>query len=892
MIPRLLRTAVLPRREAEPLELHLEPFQAERRKRARQVQVNTVVIPSLRLVGFALLAAGVLIHNHLILGELSWGAWLWVTAILAAYCAGSWYLLHILYADLLPRFDLGVFLLGCDMGVLSLVIYATGAERSWLFFLPIFRVIDQTTTSFPRTLAFAHLAPLAYLVVPLYGALIEGRAIPPGPEAAKVLFIYAGSIYIAFVARTADERHQRVTEAVRLARGLIQELGAKSQALEASAGELQAALDAQGKLAQENATLYETTRRERTRQAQILDSTSEGIVFVSPDGRIELANARAGELLGFEPTAVAGMEMARLVSRLYAVGDGDSFVATLQALLHDPWMGGSGDLQQPATGRVFHWSARPARDSEGGSPGLTFTLQDVTGARDLVQQLEDKSRLLEDARARAEEASRAKGEFLANMTHEIRTPLSAIIGTVQQMLEARADDVQLRRVQASAEGLMALIGDILDFSKIESRKLTLDEGPLLLRETLADAVQLVEIRALDKGLTLRMDVSDAIPDAIVGDAMRLRQILINLLGNAIKFTEVGEVRLRVGVAHLLPGEVCLHFSVEDTGIGIPRDKQELVFEAFAQADGSTARRYGGTGLGLSISARLVELMGGDMWVESEPGRGAAFRFTAIFALQGAGGQRPPDGEATEVGRREPWTVLVVEDEAIHRELLSALLLGRGHRVVTARNGREALTELSRNRVDIALMDLQMPELDGFDTTSTIREWEGRRGGHLPIVAMTASVMADDPERCTAIGVDRFLTKPIRRETLFRVVEELARTAEPREVPPELAGRPTFLAGLGGDRALARKLVEIFLEQSPGLVENVRVAIEAGDGDGLRRAAHALRGMVSNFPPGPARGAAARMETIGFDNDLAAAHDVFPVLEQEIARLRDLLPSLV
>jgi signal transduction histidine kinase/CheY-like chemotaxis protein len=541
---------------------------------------------------------------------------------------------------------------------------------------------------------------------------------------------------------------------------------------------------------------------------------------------------------------------------------------------------------------VFHWIARPARDSEGGSPGLTFTLQDVTGTRDLVRQLEDKSRLLEDARARAEEASRAKGEFLANMTHEIRTPLSAIIGTVQQMLEARADDVQLRRVQASAEGLMALIGDILDFSKIESRKLTLDEGPLLLRETLADAVQLVEIRALDKGLTLRMDVSDAIPDAIVGDAMRLRQILINLLGNAIKFTEVGEVRLRVGVAHLLPGEVCLHFSVEDTGIGIPRDKQELVFEAFAQADGSTARRYGGTGLGLSISARLVELMGGDMWVESEPGRGAAFRFTAIFALQGAGGQRPPDGEATEVGRREPWTVLVVEDEAIHRELLSALLLGRGHRVVTARNGREALTELSRNRVDIALMDLQMPELDGFDTTSTIREWEGRRGGHLPIVAMTASVMADDPERCTAIGVDRFLTKPIRRETLFRVVEELARTAEPREVPPELAGRPTFLAGLGGDRALARKLVEIFLEQSPGLVENVRVAIEAGDGDGLRRAAHALRGMVSNFPPGPARGAAARMETIGFDNDLAAAHDVFPVLEQEIARLRDLLPSLV
>jgi PAS domain S-box-containing protein len=891
MIPRFLRTAVLPRREAERLELHLEPFQAERRKRARQVQVNTVVIPGLRLVGFALLAAGVLLHNHLILGELSWGAWLRLTAVFAAYSAASWYFLHILYADLLPRFDLGAFFLGADMWVFSLVVYATGAERSWIFFLPMFRVIDQTTTSFRRTLAFAHLAPLAYLVVPLYGALIEGRAIPPGPEAAKVLFIYAGSIYVAFVARTADERHQRVTETVRLARDLIQELGRKSRALEASAGELQAALDAQAKLAVEHAALLETARRERTRQAQILDSTSDGIVFVKPDGRIELANARAGELLGFEPAAVAGMEMARLVSRLYAVGDGDSFVPTLQALLHDPWVGGSGDLQQPATGRIFHWVARPARDSEGASPGLTFTLQDVTGPRDLVRQLEDKSRLLEDARARSDEASRAKGEFLANMTHEIRTPLSAIIGTVQQMLDAGPDEAQLRRVRTSAEGLMALIGDILDFSKIESRKLTLDEGPLPLRETLADVVQLLEIRALDKGLTLRMEVSDAVPDAVVGDAMRLRQVLINLMGNAIKFTEAGEVRLRVGVAHLLPGEVCLHFSVEDTGAGIPREKQELVFEAFAQADGSAARRHGGTGLGLSISARLVELMGGDIWVESEPGSGAAFRFTAIFTLQGTEAGRLAGGGA-EPGRRTPRTILVVEDEAIHRELLSVLLLGRGHRVVTARNGREALTELSRNRVDLALMDLQMPELDGFETTATLRDWERRRGGHLPIVAMTASVLGDDPERCTAIGIDRFLTKPIRRETLFRVVEELAATAEPHEVPPELAGQPTFLAGLGGDRALAGKLVEIFLEQSPGMLANVRAAIEAGDGEALRRAAHALRGMVSNFPLGPARGAAARMETIGFDSDLAAAHEALPLLEQEIARLRDLLPSLV
>ncbi|HEX6973028.1 MAG TPA: ATP-binding protein, partial [Vicinamibacterales bacterium] len=661
------------------------------------------------MLGLVLVLLGVVLHNYLVLGDLSIAAPLRLSAIAAIYCAASWYLLHLFYADMREHLDVAVVFLATDLWLFSLVIYTTGAERSWMFFLPLFRVVDQTTSSFKRALAFAHMAPLSYLGVVLYVLFVDERAIPIGPEIAKVLFIYVGGLYISLIARTSDARHHRTTKAIRFARQLIGELEQKSATIEASSRELRTALEKQARLATENAALYAAAQREEARQSQIFDSTSDGIIFVTPDGRIDAANVRAGDLLGFDAAALIGTELARAVSRLYSVGDGDSFLPTLQRLLADPWTGGSGDLQQPSTGRVFHWVAQPASDGAGGTSGLTFTIQDVTRPRDLVRQLEDKSRLLEDARARSEDANRAKGEFLANVSHEIRTPLSAIIGMAQHMLDTAPTPDMLRRIVSSADGLMAIISDILDFSKIESRKLTLEKSPFGLRHTLTDAVETLRVRAADKGLALELDVLDEVPDTLVGDAMRLRQVLINLLGNAIKFTDYGEVRLRVGIASEPPGEICLHFAVIDTGIGIPREKQDMVFDAFAQADGTNARRYGGTGLGLSISARLVELMGGDIWVESNAGQGSAFRFTALFGLPNASVQPPAPPQPT-AGPRRPMSVLVVEDEDVHRELVAALLLGRGHQVITARNGREALLELSRHKVAIALMDLQMPEL--------------------------------------------------------------------------------------------------------------------------------------------------------------------------------------
>lgn len=895
MASRLSRWAfpALAAADADTWELQPGTADAERIKRVRLVRLNTVVVPRLRAIGFALMLAGVPLHNQMIFGGPMWGAWARLALIIAGYCATSTYLLNLFFADLRPRFDLGSLFLGADLAVFALVIYATGAERSWIFFLPLFRVADQTSTSFRRALLFAHLAPLSYAAVILQVTLWDGRAIPLEPEVAKLLFIYTGSLYIAIIARTADERHERMSRAIRLARQLIGDLEQKSAAFEASSAELRSALDKRARLALENADLYATAQREKARQSQIFDSTSDGIIFVSPDGRIEAANIRAGDLLGFDPSSVIGSELSRVVSRLYSVGDGDSFLPTLQALLSDPWVGGRGDLQQPSNGRVFQWVAQPARDGSGGSSGLTFTFQDVTRPRDLVRQLEDKSRLLEDARARSDDANRAKGEFLANVSHEIRTPLSAVIGMAQHMLEHGAREDMIRRVQSSAEALMVIIGDILDFSKIESRKLTLDREPFGLRDALGEAIEVLRVRATEKGLSLVLDVVPKVPDSLIGDPMRLRQILINLIGNAIKFTDAGEVRLHVEVATELSDEVCLHFAVIDTGIGIPRDKQEIVFEAFAQADGSSARRYGGTGLGLSISARLVEMMGGDIWVESEAGRGSAFRFTALFGLQPRDAvTHAPGVTPVPATPRGPLVVLLVEDDEVHREIVAALLVGRGHRVITARNGREALLELSRHRADVALMDLQMPEMDGLQTTTTIRHWERTNGGHLPIAAMTASALAEDPDRCQAAGMDRFVTKPVSRDVLFRVVEELSERSVPGSLPPELAGRTAFLAGLGGDVDLARKLVGIFVEQSPRLVEQIRSAIAAGDPDALRRAAHALKGTISNFPVGPAREIASRMEMVGFDGDIPAARDIYPVLEQEVGRLRSVLPALI
>src|SRR3954465_4731584 len=487
------------------LDLQVEPAEAERRKRARMVQLNTLVVPRLRLLGFALLSLAALLHNAFIypgLAAFSWTPWGKLVAALFGYGLISWYLLHLFYEEARPSLDLGRVFLATDMWMFSGVIYATGADRSWMFFLPLFRVVDQTQASFRQALAFAHLAPVTYAAVLLYVVFVDQRHVALLPEVAKLLFIYTGSVYIAMIARTSDERHRRSAEVIRIAKTLIRELDDKSKALERSSRQLHDALDQQADLHKENARLFSATEAREARLSQILHSTSAGILFVGSDGRIEAANMRAGDLLGFDPKTVIGTDVSRILARLYSLGEGDSFGQTLLALLAEPAVGGHGDLQQPSSGRVFHWVAQPTRDGGGGTVGLTFTFQDVTPTRDLVRQLEDKSRLLEEARRKAEEANRAKGEFLANVTHEVRTPLSAIIG----MAGLLQDSDTAHRIRASAASRLAIIGDILDFSKIDSRKLTLAREPLPLRAVLQAVVDTMQVTAEAKGLRLVLDV--------------------------------------------------------------------------------------------------------------------------------------------------------------------------------------------------------------------------------------------------------------------------------------------------------------------------------------------------------------------------------------------------
>jgi two-component system sensor histidine kinase/response regulator len=764
----------------------------------------------------------------------------------------------------------------------------------------------------------------------------------------------------------------------------------------------------------------------------VIQASPVAILTLDPDGIVRMWNPSAEQMLGWSEHEVLGRSLPIVPEE-----NQEEVKVLRERAMRGESISGMELRRKKKDGSWIDLSLCTAvlRDASGQTVGLLEILTDVTEKKRAAQAVQQ-------AKEAAEAASRAKSEFLANMSHEIRTPMNGIIGMTDLALDTDLNAEQreyLQMVKSSSDSLLTVINDVLDFSKIEAGKLELDPIEFNLRDSLEQTVRTLALRAHQSGLELTCEVRPGVPERIIGDPTRLRQIIINLVGNAIKFTSQGEVSLRVDLDSHLEDAVRLHFEVLDTGIGIAQEEQKAIFAAFTQADGSNSRKYGGTGLGLTISKQLVEMMRGHIWVESQVGQGSVFHFSVPFPLAktvtppqptdsitlagipvlvvddnatnrrilddmlsrwrmkptlasgghaaldllkkardnnepfplvltdahmaemdgftladrirqdaklaGAtimmltsGGQRGDAARCRELGvaayltkpirqaelreailtvfgakphahqesglvtrhslreRRRGLRVLLAEDNAVNQQLAVRLLEKRGHTVVKAPNGRLALEELGKSDFagyDVVLMDIQMPEMGGYEATAAIREREKATGDHLPIVAMTAHAMKGDRERCLASGMDGYVSKPLQVEDFFAAIEAAvqAHPARPSpELPQDILNKDALLARVEGDVPLVGEMAATFLGECPKYLSDIRQAVANCDSRALQSTAHTLKGSVANFTAHRATQAALRLEMMARDGDLTKSEPALLELEDEIERLKPVLEA--